>query len=1075
MDLGPAVLVARFALAVLVAAGCGGVNAKGFDARHGAAERSGGLAELGLGAPDDPTVRGARLIPAALDEARVWGAEPGGGVRAVVAGVRIVSSPAGDVFATADRMPASPSSVVELPERLGGGFLMVLGTHLWRAPTWLGAAVPVFTLSVPIAEVLVGLDRVYLRSGQGALFAMDPRTGAGLDLGPLPASPRVGSVAALDAWRAVAVADLRGTLLTVDAGSSWRPIALPIEPSRVTALGEAFAVVGVDRSRGVQQWWEVLPDGQTNWLSSSPSPPPVARPEPTFADAASSRPFGSGLLLAAIEDGWPLTDGTAILARDGFVARVRLADGVAVEIVPDAFALAPARCHPLSLASPSSFGPLGSPGLRTRAGAGGAFGFVCGEPRGVTAVLRWDEATSSLVELRRFESPREVLGSANGGLAVRGPCAAREPDVSAAGDQSWCVMTSGGDWNEMHFLGAGVDRARLVVLSNGHVALVRPPEAGDLSTARLTVIDGVTAGARATHLPLRLQALPADAARALRQGIWMDGFEERRPGVLSGWVDAAGAILGIEITLDGGMRVGEYIRSAGAPIASGRWAFGWTASGGGFETTDGGMTWNKEIALPDPITEPRAGRERACGPIGCVTAGWLRLGWGTREASTPPEPPQPPSRTAHRPPTLSLECEPLGSRPPADVAAPLAPQAHPAAGQKLPARRPAGAGPFGSSAGAVTEFRPFAGRAAPAVPSGDLALSADASNALDRGLRSVPLARAYAWGPSSGDWDPVGRWQVRWQWPWGGWTDVRSSAVSPSPWPTFEIASRTFGGVGVPPEWILVPGDDADHALLLARRAAAGMLVLEALDADRVPVEIRREGGQPLPDIQGALRSGGRWYLATAQAASEPASAVLWRVDGSVARELGRVPRLGQDALPSVRLARRPEGAGLVPGSPTSPASPVTVALAVAGQDLDRGALLWISSFDPETRAFRDPERLAPFDLSDRPVAACTGDDGGWEIEMSYPAAVDVRVHPSWSARLQGVVARLRISRGGACVDRLFGSAPSYGSRVRDEIWGGTALRTTGQAPEEMAMRTFEVSVLVESERVPLRCRQVLP
>src|SRR5258708_11940509 len=94
-------------------------------------------------------------------------------------------------------------------------------------------------------------------------------------------------------------------------------------------------------------------------------------------------------------------------------------------------------------------------------------------------------------------------------------------------------------------------------------------------------------------------------------------------------VDAAGAVVGVEIALDGEVRVGEYIRDAGAPIASGRWAFGWTASGGGFETIDGGMTWTKEIPLPAPIVEPRAGRDRSCGPVGCVVAGWLRLGWGS--------------------------------------------------------------------------------------------------------------------------------------------------------------------------------------------------------------------------------------------------------------------------------------------------------------------------------------------------------------------------------------------------------------------------------------------------------------
>ncbi len=1051
----PAALAARLGLVLLAAAGCGGMAAKASDARRLEGSSPGALGTPGVGAPGDPTVRGARLIPASLDEARAWGAEPGGGVRAIVAGARIVSSGAGDVVAATDRLPASPSSVVELPERLGGGFLMVLGAHLWRAPAWLGTAVPLVTLPVPIAEVLVGLDRVYLRSAQGALLAMDPRTGAGLDLGPLPASPRVGSIAALDAWRAVAVADLRGTLLTLDAGSSWRPITLPIEPARVIALDEAFGVVGVDRARGIQQWWEVLPDGQTGWLSSSPSPAPIARREAALPDAFTAGPLGTGALLAVIEDGWPLTDGTALVARDGFLARVRLDDGAVTEMVPNAFTLKPARCHPLSLARPE---------------AEGAFGFVCGEPRGVTALFRWDERSSRLIELRRFESPREVLASGNGSLAVRGPCASRSADASPAQEQAWCVMTHGGAWNEMHLLGDGVDRARLVVLSNGRVALVRPPEAGDLSSARLTLIDGVTDGARATHLPLRVEPLPPDAARALRLGIWMDGFEERRPGVLSGWVDAAGAILGIEIALDGAVHAGEYIRAAGAPIASGRWALGWTASGGGFETTDGGMNWSKEIALPEPIAEPKAGRARACGPIGCVAAGWLRLGWGPREGSnvTPPPPPAR-SRAAHRAPSLALDCEPLGSRPPTDVAPPPAAQGHSGA---RPLVRPGWAGaasPFSSGAGALAEFRSFAGRPAPLIPSGEVGLSADASNALDRGFRSVPLARVYAWGPSVGEWDSLGRWQVRWQWPWGGWSDSRSSAVTQSPWPTLEIAAHAFGGVGVPPEWTLIPGDDADHALLTARRGGAGVIVLEALDADRAPIEIARAGGEPLPDVQGAVRSGGHWYLATSQGSGEAAAAVLWLVDGSVARELGRVPRIGQDALPTARLARRPEGAE---GGPASPVSPVTVGLVVAGQDMERGALLWVASFDPESHAFRDPEMLAPFDLSDRTVAACTGDDGGWEVEVSYPAAIDVRVRTGWSSRLQGAVARLRISRTGACLDRLFGSTASYGRHDLDTLWGVHGRPTPERtSPEDASARTFGVSVLVENARVPLRCR----
>src|SRR5207253_10563082 len=120
---------------------------------------------------------------------------------------------------------------------------------------------------------------------------------------------------------------------------------------------------------------------------SYPVPPPQpypgasARPEPTSphdanaenepAPDAGVRIFGKRPLAAAIEDGWPLTDGTAVVARDGALGRVRLSDGALTEVAHGAFSLKPSRCHPVSLTRPNAIG---------------AFGFVCGEPRGTTVL-----------------------------------------------------------------------------------------------------------------------------------------------------------------------------------------------------------------------------------------------------------------------------------------------------------------------------------------------------------------------------------------------------------------------------------------------------------------------------------------------------------------------------------------------------------------------------------------------------------------------------------------------------------------------------------------------------------------
>jgi hypothetical protein len=1028
---------------------------------------AGALREAGLRGADDPTVRGARLFPEALDEAHGWGMEPGGGVRAIVGGVRIVSMQDGSMLVAEDRLPATPSSVVALPERLSGGFLFASGTHVWRADTWLGPAKALFTSSAPVAQLLLGLDRVYLRSPQGVLLALDPRTGTVVGLGPLPASPNIGRLAAWDAWRGVAVADLRGVLLTVDAGTTWRPLALPIEPSEVVVLGESIAVGGLDDGRQVQ-WWEVRSDGQTGKLASGFDRAAAKAAEAPFAPGQSvplsrgslgdtgqsmeapARIFGSRPLASAIEDGWPLVDGTALVARDGALGRVRLSDGALVESVADAFALKPARCHPLALTP-------------------GEVGFSCGEPRGRTVVYRWDPPTARLVELKRFDNPRELLGFGNGALAARGPCAADgtgDAPEGEPGEQAWCLMAPAAHWREVHVPSTG----RIVVRADGRTAWVRPPRAGDLSTARLTVIDG----AHSEELPLLLPPVPADLARALRLGVWMDGFEERRPGVLGGWVDAAGAIVGIEIAASGELRVGEYIRDAGGPVASGRWAFGWTASRRGFETTDGGMTWTKEISMPDPIASGRAVRTRACGPVGCIAAGWLRVGWGSAgERASPSEPPPRLSVPVNAPPNLELDCE--------AVAGPVPPTGTRARTPSRPASAASGArealvgwGPYaGSTWAAVSELPSFAGLAGPGMRADDLGVSAEATNGLERALRAVPLARVYVWGPKTGEWDQLGRWQVRWQWPWGGPLDVRSSAATAAPWTSLDGARRTFGMTsGAATILAVAEGDDPDHALLLARHPTSAPTVdVFLLETDRPPIEARRPSGDPFPDIEGATRIGGRWYIATVQSPGELAATVVWSIEGAIAREVVRVPRAGFEARPALRLARHTDGRAL--------------GLVVDGQpDELRGPQRWVAGIDIESSSVATPEPLALSGLSDKTVSLCSGDDApgpsrpssGWVLDLPYPGTVKVRIG-RWESSLDAPIARMRVSHERACVERMLGSIGGYASAAPDALARAAAPHGGGGGPERLpgrhaaeGVREIDASVFAARTRYGLRC-----
>jgi hypothetical protein len=989
---------------------------------------------VGLRASEDPTVHGARLFPQALEEAHGWGVEPGGGVRAIVAGVRLISMPGGSMLVASDRLPATPSAVLTMPERLGGGFLFTVGAHLWRADAWLAPATPLYTSSLPIAQVLVGLDRVYLRSPQGSLVALDPRTGVRIQAGPLPASPNIGRLAAPDAWRAVVIADLRGALLTVDAGSTWRPLALPVEPSEVVTMGDAVVVGGQDEGRQMQ-WWEVRSEGDVVKLSFPPAgtspnriatPTENASPSSTFPPEADRariiglRTFGPHPLVAAVEDGWPLTDGTALVARDGALARVKLSDGALVEIIGDAFPLKPARCHAMSLGS--------SP-------ASGAVGFACGEPRGRTAVYRFDPVAARLVELRAFGSPRQVVSFGTGAVAVRGSCAWDGVGEPTDREESWCAMRVGGTWTQTR-LPSG---ERLVILADGRAVHLRPPLVGDLSSLQLTIEDGAQRSERIVTLP----PLHADVEQALRLGLWLDGFEERRPGTIGGWVDAAGAVIGIEISTNGDARVGEYIRDAGGPVPSGRWAFGCTASRRGFETTDGGMTWTKEVALPDPIAPGRGAEERACGPIGCLAAGWVRLGWGGVEQPVVPEPRPYVGPPTHATPRLEFECEPMSGP-------------GPLSGSASVVRVNIASGIPNRARGAVTALPAFAGYGGPLVPPDDMGLSVEVSHALERGLRGAPLGRIYAWGPKTGEWDQLGRWQVRWQWPWGGGPDARSSAAALVPWTNFDGVRRALSvGPGASMSWIIAPGDDADHALLLGRHATNPTTVgLFVLETDRPVVEVHRPNGEPFPDVEAATRIGGVWYVATAQGAGELAATILWSVEGAMAREMTRVPRAGFEVRPALRLARRADGHGL--------------GLVVDSQRDELRALSerWLGAVDLESNAVATPEPLAPVDLSDRAVSLCTGDDDGWVVDLPYPGAIRIHMGSGWESQLDGSFARMRLSREKACIERVEGLAADRPPGLTGSLTTSLVARRASVADT----RSIEASVVTSGSRYALRC-----
>lgn len=1086
---------------VLAAAGLTACGRGSAGPRH--AEASFRAASPGSAA--DPTVRPARLVPEEVDESSTFGAEASGGERVLVKGLRLVTAPQGVLVAAADTLPMSPQITTALPERLGGGFLFVLGTSVWRADKWLAPAAPIFTSGMAVQAVVPGLDRVYLR-GPAGFVALDGRTGKLLDRGPWPASPNVTSYAAADGWRAVAAADLRGTVATFDAGATWRTLDLALEPRAVVPTGDTLAVGGIEGARG-EAWFEVRGDGSVarlagapreakgivipaarppskpgpmpGWPGATPWPAPTPVPHVTVpkvaprgsaaaagastidpddettspsgsgdgGDAALGvRLFGARPIAAAIEDGWPLTDGTAVVARDGALARVRLGDGALVEIAAGAFPLKPSRCHAVSLSRPR---------------APGAFGFVCGEPRGTTAIYAYDPSRGRVVELKRFDRPRVVSSSGNGGLVVRGGCAEDDATSTATKDIPYCVLGHDDTWREIRVRGDVVGE-RVVVLADGRIAVVSPPPSLD-APARLTLLDK----GKAVTVPVTFPKVGADVARVLRMGLWLEGFEERRPGVVSGWVEAAGTMLGLEIASDGKATVGQYVRDLGLAFVSGRYGLGWSPSKRGYETTDGGMTWTS-LELPEPLA-PRSGHvsRRACGPVGCLASGWVRVGWGEPKKAPVPLPP-PVARTGVpvTVPSLQMACEPMAGPPPA-APTPRPPTPRPPAARPTPTppTRFGLGGVLAPSPGAIgsSELAAFYTQAGPPLRDGERGVSFDVGEQFGRGTRTGSLARVYAWGPKTGDWDTQGRWQVRWLSPFSGWTEAKASVATLPANPILDLTRGTasafgYGGIAFGSgAFLLAPGDDAAHALLGMRRVSnRSELALFELEADRAAVEIRRADGEPFPEIESAVRMSGRWFVsATSPSAATAAHTAIFQIDGGVAREIARVPRVGLDQGRTgvARLARRSDGRalGLVVEGQRTPERDVVVR--------------WVAPIDLETGVVSEPESLGYEDLGGMTLDACAEDTVGWVLDAAL-ANTTVRLKVGATAgSLHSVQTRLRLTGTRACVERVSGMLDGQSAERAAALGRAGARVATPARPGEIV-----ASVFAAQNRHPLRC-----
>ena len=408
------------------------------------------------------------LLGGVLARPSTGSAGPGApGEQRILGRMRIVTREGGIIERANDLLPAGRVSAVELPSRLGGGYVFTLingrGTQVWRSKSWLDRLVPLVEVST-VADgdgpLVVGFDRLYLRmKSQNDVIAIDAETGRAMPPGPLPVSSVYGDMIFVDGWRAVVETDLRGVLATFDAGATWSRLAIK---ERVKSIGQdgADPLIAVEGGN-----YRLSASGQLAFSPAEKAHPGVITP--ITADTLklngqtprTPSPLGKRPLRAALEDGYPDTDRTAVVIRGGALGRVSLANGSILAIkehaVPET-----ASCHGIRL------GPTS--------------GFVCGESSGPTTLYEF-VAPLGLKEVMRFVDPRFVTESGQGAIVVTGSCAERaepekaEPSTGKNTSRSFCIRSASGTSREIRL-------TRLATRSRS--AAARPASGSSSSSTR---------------------------------------------------------------------------------------------------------------------------------------------------------------------------------------------------------------------------------------------------------------------------------------------------------------------------------------------------------------------------------------------------------------------------------------------------------------------------------------------------------------------------------------------------------------------------------------------------------------
>jgi hypothetical protein len=952
----------------------------------------------------------------------------------IVAGIRVVDHPDGSLERAREILPSGPARVVTIPNRLGGGLLVYVpaggSTQLWRAKSWLDRLEPLGEIWGTVGDVVPGFDRVYARLTSGDIKAIDPGSGRQISLGPLPRATRIGQLAFADAWRAVAVVDYRGALATFDAGMTWRAIPVGEAGVHQLSLRSGDFVLDAPRQRLVlgprgDIEKEDVREASTRAKDASPSAGSnegAGNAGWSFEAAArragsDNTGFGRRPLRAAIEDGFPEAQtpagaASAIVAHGGSLHRIALDSGKVTYSRSAVFRGDDGNCHAVSM--------------------GAGFGFICGAIAGGTAIYAFS-APFELREIARFTRPRMVTTSGNGGFVARGSCA-RDAGAASATSDAFCFFAPNGDEREV----------KAPVSSKREAALLLPVALGDGRAAFVVAPDSATAGKllleQGKGFAAVALAAPLDRS-LLSRSTFLDGFEERTPGVLGGWIATGAELRGIRIALDGKVEVGRVTTNVERTAVSGRFALEWGRGGRGVETIDGGMTY-RPIDLPASDL-PAPGRAvAACGAVGCTQGGWLRVGWGAAEVPDllPAAPPKPSRVNLASPRGIALRCQPTGemSGPvkPSVRPSPAAPNASPpksgattrkpssASGspsplatsgkaplppiipttprlppifQPMPSRSPATPLATASS----SPWSPFRGESPPQLRPTDVGLEAGTDPPM------TMQARIYAWGPRGAEWSLKGHVQARFDDRFER-AGTRVTSIAPAPWASEDRAGDALGlTTGQSINWSSLLDGTGQSALLIGQRGAA-KADLYAASVGQPLVPLRDVDHAPLPPPNSFVRSGSSWFFLVSTMTTTTWAATLYRADGGIVRKVARLPRIpvpaGEFAPKLMRRAASDALGILVQGAP----------------GFDQVIRDWyVLPIDPDSGELGEPVRLFGSDLEGRIPERCAPDRDGWIVNTDLSLAPAVQVVAQGQINVSAIELRVRLDPGTVCIDAM--------------------------------------------------------